>query len=156
MCCQRYLIVHKTNVFNPIIQPGTFLDVFAKDMNGKTKLCLMRKQSYNCKMQNFHLFFFALNLIVERGFFDVLFFSLVLMEVGTWSQSSRIMFWCIASLLLDPNARKEALTCHNEFLTFSTTIVFSQTLRSWAVEYVKNSGWSGVILPNKYHAFPSL
>lgn len=38
MCCQRYLFIHKVYVFNSIIQPEAFLDVFAKDMNGENKI----------------------------------------------------------------------------------------------------------------------
>ena len=40
MRCQRYLFTHKANVFNSVIQPGAFLEVFAKDMNGENKIKL--------------------------------------------------------------------------------------------------------------------
>ena len=40
MRCQRYLFIHKANVFNSVIQLGALLEVFAKDMNGENKIKL--------------------------------------------------------------------------------------------------------------------
>lgn len=50
--------MYKANVFNSIIQPGAFLDVFAKDMNGENQIMLNVEEILQLQIAKLPLFLF--------------------------------------------------------------------------------------------------